>query len=132
MGAELKRERELYAGIQQQAGADPLYRLEVFTTGLTTDGRFMKIRGTLRNPFPEVVDGVRVMVSIFTEGPGTSTAAKQTFQDDKSLRINAGDDAPLRFDVETMYAAGEGSFRVEAFAKKVGEHDIPPPPGWEE
>lgn len=38
-----------------------LGQVQLFVTDQTTDGRNMKLRGLLRNPYPEDVEGVRVL-----------------------------------------------------------------------
>jgi hypothetical protein len=128
---ELQREREIYAGSLRKE-TDPLGRLEVFTGSLLTDGRTLKIRGKLRNPYAEPVDGVRVVFQIFSKED--ATRALDTQYDEKSIEIAPGDTTALRLDVQTMYAGSEGGgkFSVEAYAKRVGDRDIPPPPGWED
>ena len=132
---ELQRERALYPAIEQKsAGVDPLGRLEVFTTGVMTDGRNIGIRGKLRNPMSEPVDGVRLIFKIYSGGVGTADKPRDTFQQEKTIQLKSGETAALRMNIETMYAGSEGggSFKLEAYAKRVGDHDIPPPPGWKE
>jgi hypothetical protein len=125
--------QEPYPGIEPKS-VDPQGRIEVFTTSLLTDGRFLKIRGKLRNPMPEPVDGVRVLFQIYNMGVGSDAKPIQTIQKEKKIHLDAGATTALRLDLETMYAGGAGgsSFRIEAFAERVGDRDIPPPPGWRE
>lgn len=132
---QLQRERELYPGIESKTGSvDPLGRLEVFTTGVMTDGRNVNIRGKLRNPMSEPVTGVRLIFKIYGGGVGTTEPPCDSFQEEKAIQIPSGGTTALRMDVETMYAgsSGGGSFRIEAYAKRVGDRDIAPPPGWKE
>jgi hypothetical protein len=126
-------EKELYPGIEKR-NIDNNGQLEVFTTGLLTDGRFLKIRGKLRNPMPEPVDGVRVLFRIYNTGQGSAAAPIETIQKEKDIHLDGGATTALRLDIETMYAGGAGgsSFRIEAYAERVGDRDIPPPPGWRE
>jgi hypothetical protein len=131
----MERERELYAGIEKK-DIDPLGRLEVFTTSLGTDGRNVKVRGKLRNPMPDAVDGVRIMFKIFRKEPSEEVRPLDIVQEEKALHMVSGGTEALRMDLQTMYAGGAGGysffFVVEAYAKRVGERDIPPPPGWKE
>ena len=132
---QLQHERQLYPGAQGQGSAvDPLGRLEVFTTGLMTDGRNLIIRGKLRNPMPDPIDGVRLIFRIYSGGVGTTEKPRDTFQQEKAIQLRSGETTALRMNVETMYAGSEGggSFQLEAYAKRVGDHDIAPPPGWKE
>jgi hypothetical protein len=126
---EIERERQLYPGIEKR-NVDASGRLQVFTTSLLTDGRNLKVRGKLRNPMPEAVDGVRLIFRIYGGGPGTTAKPLETVQKEKSIRIKAGETTALRWDVQTMYASGQGSFSIEAYAMRIGNRDIPPPPGW--
>jgi len=128
-----RREKELYPGIEKK-NIDKNGRLEVMTTSLLTDGRFLKIRGKLRNPMSEPVDGVRVLFRIYNMGLGSDAAPIETIQKEKEIHLDSGGTTALRLDIETMYAGGAGgsSFRLEAYAARVGDRDIPPPPGWRE
>ena len=128
--AQVSRERQLYADVQQQGSAEPLYRLEVFTTSLLTDGQVLKIRGKLRNPMPDPVDGVRLLFKAYRRDAKEGDRPLATRQTEKSLHIAAGDSAALRWDVETMYAATEAKFTVEAYAQRIGGRDVSPPPEW--
>ena len=133
--AQVQRERELYPGIEtKNASADPLGRLEVFTTGVMTDGRNIGIRGKLRNPMSEPIDGVRLVFKIYRSGVGTTEKPRDTFQQEKAIQLKSGETTSLRMNIETMYAGSEGggSFKLEAYAKRVGDRDIPPPPGWKD
>ncbi|HVN86837.1 MAG TPA: hypothetical protein VMW17_18560 [Candidatus Binatia bacterium] len=130
---QLQQEREIYPDVGKNTDAEQLARLEVFTTGVMTDGRNISIRGKLRNPWPERVDGVRLIFRIYSSGVGTTDPPRATFQEEKTIQIKSGDTTALRMNIETMYAGGEsGSFRLEGYAKRVGNRDIPPPPGWKE
>lgn len=128
-----QREEDLYPGSEKKNIVEN-GQLEVFTTSLLTDGRFLKIRGKLRNPMPEPVDGVRVLFRIYNMGVGSDAAPIATIQKEKEIHLEGGATTALRLDIETMYAggAGGGSFRIEAYAERVGDRDIPPPPGWRE
>jgi hypothetical protein len=129
---QARQERELYGGVEQKGQPDPLYRLEVSTTGVMTDGRNLHIRGRLRNPMPEPVDGVRLLFAVYDSGVGTTSPPKEVVQEEKDVQLPPGGTTALRMDVATMYAKGHGSFRVDAYARRVGGRDIPPPPGWKE
>lgn len=130
LAEDLQREREAHPQLGDKAAED-WGRLEVSTGSLLTDGRNLRVRGTLRNPFPQPVEGVRVVFEIYAGGPAASARPLDTVQEEKAIRIAPGDTAPLRLDVQTMYAA-DNRFLVAAFAKRVGDREIAPPPGWRE
>lgn len=104
--------------------------LVVATTDLTTDGRNMKIRGRVTNPFAEEVVGVRYRVSIYLSGSLRLLDAFIEERDDTV--IAAGETGALRVDVATMYAAGNCRFLVEAYPIRLGAREIPEPAHWQE
>jgi len=126
---------EAMAGETAPAGVPPPMlgepgQLQVFTTDLSSDGRIMKLRGLVGNPYPDPVDGVRVMFQMFP--PDESSDSRQLTQLQKTMDVQISPEGrtALRWDIETMYAAGVGRFLLQAFAIKLGEKQIPPPPGW--
>lgn len=106
-------------------------QLQVFSTWLTTDGRTLRIRGMLRNPYPETVKGVRVIFRLL------STASTHGRELDRVQRVLDDDipgdgQHPLSLDVQSMYAgqAGLWGFDIAAFAVQRGGKTIPAPPIW--
>jgi hypothetical protein len=128
---EVQRERALYPGIEKR-NIDPTGRLEVFTTSLLTDGRNVKVRGTLHNSMPEPVSGVRLIFRLYPGGPEGGVKPLDAIQKEKSIHLGSGETTALRWDIQTMYADGLFRFTIEAYAKRVGDREIPPPPGWRE
>jgi len=105
-------------------------QLAVFTTGLTTDGRNLHLRALIGNPYPDEVEGVRVVFEVLSRIDEAAPAMDQ-FQRDMDVTLASGQRTPLRWDLQTMYAgSGSGGFRVQAFAVKRGDKVLPPPPGW--
>jgi ankyrin repeat protein len=96
--------------------------LEVFTTDLVTDGRFAKIRGSVRNRLSEPVEGVRYVIRLFS---GDGARLLQTLHYDTDTTIAPGDTTPLRLDVESMYFATGPLVLIEAAPKRVGGRDRP-------
>jgi hypothetical protein len=93
-------------------------QLQVFLTEQTTDGRFVKLRGLVRNPYPEQVTGVRLVARILRT-PGVDANPFDTLQRSWDVTIPAGQRVPLRWDLETMYGGAAvipGGLVVEAFA----------------
>jgi hypothetical protein len=120
-----------------EAAAVPLLsglgELQVFTTGLLTDGRNVKLRGLIRNPYPETVEGVRLIFRMLA-GPPEDARVLDRFQRVMEERLASGAQTALRFDAQTMYA-GQGGlwwFDVQAFAIKRGNQLLPVPPDWKE
>jgi hypothetical protein len=101
--------------------------LQVFTTDLKTDGRVMKLRGLVRNPYPEPADGIRLLFQIF---PAEGGRQLDQFQRVMDVQIAPAERTALRWDMDSMYAAGRFRFVLQAFAVKLGEKQIPPPPDW--
>jgi hypothetical protein len=120
-----------YRPVEISAQARGVGVLPVFITDQTTDGRNVKLRGKIRNPYPESILGVRLVYCYIAAGAPARVL-------DHTLRIidlevGAGQDALLRWDIQTMYAGSPGAhFSLMAFAIKRGGKDLPLPPGWEE
>ncbi len=108
-------------------------QLQIFSPGLMTDGRNIKVRGRVRNPYPEPIEGIRV-VFLMMASPENGVRVLDRFQEVLDDRLASGEQAPLRFDVQTMYAGmgGMNRFELLAFAIKRGGHDLPLPPDWKE
>jgi ankyrin repeat protein len=111
--------------LRAASGSDAL---RVFTTDLTTDGRYIKIRGRIENPFSETVHGVRYRVSLYL--PDSTRQLDAFIEERNDTEIAPGDSAALRMDVASMYAGGRFTFYVEAVPMRLGEREIPEPPQW--
>ncbi len=108
-------------------------QLQIFSPGLMTDGRNIKVRGRVRNPYPEPIEGIRV-VFLMMASPENGARVLDRFQEVLHDRLAYDEQAPLRFDVQTMYAGmgGMNRFELLAFAIKRGGQYLPLPPGWKE
>ncbi len=108
-------------------------QLQIFSTGLMTDGRNIKVRGLIRNPYPEPIEGIRV-VFLMMASPEENARVLDRFQQVLDERLPSGAQTTLRFDVQTMYAGigGMNRFELQAFAIKRAGRDLPLPPGWTE
>ena len=104
-------------------------RLPVFITDQTTDGRNLRLRGLVFNPYAETVDGVRLILRILPS-PDAGARELDRFHRETDDHIPSRGQTALRFDVQTMYAgqAGMWGFDLQAFAIKRGGKDLPPPP----
>ena len=97
--------------------------------GITTDGRYAKIRGTVQNKYDETVYGVRYMVVLY-EG-GTPPRVLDTWQREVDTTIEPGQRHALSLDAESMYfGRSAGTFGVIAVPVRVGDKEMPPPEGW--
>jgi len=105
--------------------------LPVFITEQTSDGRMIHVRGLVGNPYPEAVEGVRVIVRILL-APRPDSEEVDRFQKEYRTRIASGDRASLRLDIRTPYASAEGTggIFVQAFAIRRGSEYLPTPPDW--
>ena len=106
-------------------------QLPVFITSQMTDGRNLHLRGLVGNPYPETVEGVRVVLRMLSE-PGEGARELDRVQKVLEDQLATGQQTALRLDVQTMYAMQGGGFRLQAFAIKRGGQDLPPPPDWRE
>lgn len=104
--------------------------LQIFVTSQLTDGRNLKIRGRIRNPYTEPVDGVRLVLRILTV-PSPEGRQLDRFQQVLDEHLAGGEQTPLRLDVQTMYG-GQGGFIVQAFAIRRNGQPLPAPPDWKE
>jgi len=109
-----------------------LGQLQVFITGQMTDGRNIMLRGLVRNPYPETVDGVRVLFRMLS-APGAEGRELDRMQKVLDVKLASGEQTGLRWDIQTMYAGpAGGGFQLLAFAVKRGDETLPPPPEWRE
>lgn len=109
-----------------------LGQLQVFVTSQLTDGRNLKLRGLIRNPYPEAVEGIRLIFRILS---AVSVDARELDRRQQLMdeRLASGEQTALRFDVQTMYAGAAGSgFVVQAFGITRGGIELPLPPDWKE
>ncbi len=129
---EVGREQAMRPGIEQQLASGAPPGLEVRLTDQTTDGRVMKLRGKLRNPLPEPIKGVRMVMRLYSAAPGSNEL--EVLQKEMTSTLASGGTTMIRWDVESMYfgQSGRSGFTLEAYPKRVGDKDIPPPPGWKE
>jgi hypothetical protein len=104
--------------------------LQIFVTDQLTDGRNLKIRGRIRNPYDQPVDGVRLVLRILSM-PGPQGHELDRFQQVLEERVEGGAQIPLRLDVQTMYGTF-GGLTLQAFAIRRGGQTLPLPPEWKE
>ncbi len=111
--------------LRSASGGDAL---RVFTTDLTTDGRYIKVRGRIENPHSETVYGIRYRLSLYL---ANSTRQLDAFVEERDdTEIAPGGSAALRMDVASMYAGGTVRFYVEVIPIRLGDREIPEPPQW--
>jgi hypothetical protein len=105
-------------------------QLQVFTTNLATDGRRMRVRGFVHNPYPQRVDGVRLALRILSHADSSGRELDR-FQRVLDGPIDAGQNAPVHWDIESGYGSVDsGSFDLQAFAVRRGDESLRLPPGW--
>jgi len=104
--------------------------LPLSTTDVRTDGRIAKIRGQVRNPYAEEIEGVRYLIEIVST-TGEQPRTLESFHQESSQRIKPGDSTMMRFDLQSMYFGSTGAeLSIVALPKKLGGHDVAPPSGW--
>ena len=119
-----------YRPVEISAQARDAGVLPVFITDQMTDGRNVKLRGKIRNPYSESILGVRLIY--LDLAPGVPERVLGHALRIIDLELGAGRDAPLRWDIQTMYAGSPGArFSLMAFAIRRGGKELPLPPGWE-
>jgi hypothetical protein len=121
----LERERSASAGTV----TGELPRLEVGVGSQTTDGGILKLRGTVRNPLPKTVDGVRLVFYLLSR-PGVDATRLETLQHEMSVTLAPAQSTALRWDIESIYFGSDGGFGVLAYPKRVDGEDQPLPPDW--
>ncbi len=96
-----------------QMGDGPL---QVFTTGLMTDGRTAKIRGRVKNISDQRVEGIRFEVVLIE---ASSSRVLDTMHDEVDTTLDPQQEAPLRLNVQSMYFGSEPHFFVRAVPVKL-------------
>lgn len=117
-----------------RATVDPasgtLPALEVFATDQRTSGSIMRLRGAIRNPTPDTVDGVRMLLRVYS-GSGTSGQIRETLQREFDVRIPPGGSSPFHWDPQSVYFGQTAiGTDIRAYPKRLGAQDLPPPDGW--
>jgi hypothetical protein len=108
-------------------------QLQVFITGQTTDGRNIKLRGLIRNPYADTVEGARLVFRMFTN-PGPEATELDRAEKVIDTKLGSGEQTPLRWDLQSMYAGQSGvwGFAVQAFAITRNGQALPLPPDWKQ
>jgi len=120
--------------VNPHATISPLGRelgeLEIFVTDQVTDGRNLMLRGTIRNPYPEATEGVRVVFIIVSESGRELDRAQREL----GVKLAPGARTALRLDLQSMYfgQSGGSRFTIVAFAKARGGQPLDPPPDWKD
>ncbi|HYD47405.1 MAG TPA: ankyrin repeat domain-containing protein [Terriglobales bacterium] len=115
--AELKQE-------QREARSCPL---SLMIPDIATDGRHVKIRGTVANRCGEPVEGIRYLVRILD---AANTRELDRFRRETDDSLDPGESTALRIDYATMYASGHFRLDVQALPIKLGAKMMDEPPGW--
>lgn len=108
----------------------PPGRLQVTVPeGIVSDGRIAKIRGTVQNRYDEPVHGIRYMVLMVEAGDDARVL--DSWQREVDTELDPGERRMLRLEAESMYFGRSGGrYVVVAEPVRVGDKDMPPPPGW--
>lgn len=88
-----------------------------------------KIRGKVLNRHSQRVVGIRYEVILMAS---EESKPRDTLRYRTDTTIEAGKDAPLKLDVESMYFGSDTRVLIRALPAKVGDRELPLPPGWRE
>ena len=105
-------------------------RLAVTVGTQATDGRIMRLRGTVRNQLDTTVEGLRLAMYVLSHA-GTDAQVLERFQREMSVTLAPGESTALRWDVESLYFGSSGGFVVAAYPKRLGGSDVPFPSDWQ-
>jgi hypothetical protein len=86
-----------------------------------------KIRGKVLNRHSQRVVGIRYEVILMAS---EESKPRDTLRYQTDMTIEAGRDAPLKLDVASMYFGSDMRVVIRALPVKVGNRELPPPPGW--
>jgi len=108
-------------------------QLAVFITDQTTDGRNLKLRGLVANPYDLPIAGVRLVFRIMPTAEPTARELDR-FQKVMNAHLAPLARVPLSWDIQSMYAGQSGrfGFTLQAFAITRGDESLPLPPGWKD
>jgi hypothetical protein len=103
--------------------------LTISTTDVSTDGRFAKVRGRVTNPHSQAVEGIRYRVRIEARGERPRMLDRVHF--DSSQRLEPGETAAMRLDVESMYLGTAHQLSIIALPTTLDGQPVPVPDGWQ-
>ncbi len=116
----------------RQLTAEELGLLEVSVGEVASIGRIVRVRGHIRNAYPEEVRGVVYRVRFYH----SKIAESRILQTEKiprpQLRIKPGERRIVNFNVESMYINLKvgTNFGVDAIPMNLGDQPIAPPDDW--
>lgn len=93
----------------------------------SSDGRTLRVRGKIHNPYPGAVDGVRIVVQILSSGPPEGRELERHQIELSAVDLAAGSETVVHRDIQTMYTSSK-VIRVATFAMKREGSDMPLPP----
>jgi hypothetical protein len=102
--------------------------LEVTVGNLVGDGHLMRVRGTVRNPLAQPIQGIRLVLYLLTR-PAADSEVLETLQSEMPVTLGPGESTAIRWDVESIYLSG-GGFALRAYPKRRDQQHVPPPPDW--
>src|SRR3954463_9239 len=83
-------------GPSERALLTDVGQLQVFTTNLLSDGRRMRVRGFVHNPYPEPVEGVRLALRLLSHADADASELER-FQRVQDVPIAPGRNAPVHW-----------------------------------
>ena len=105
-------------------------QVQLLSTEIRTDADFIRLRGMMKNPYDEPVEGVRMICRILND-PSPTAVELDRFQRVLDVTLASGAQTSFNLDLQSNHAGTRfGSVRVQAFAIKRGDRTMPLPPEW--
>jgi len=93
----------------------------------SSDGRTLRVRGKVHNPYPDSVTGVRVVVDVLTSGASHGRRLERQIIDFEDIDLAGGAETVVSRDTQTMYTSNK-FIRLAVFAIRRSGADVLPPP----
>lgn len=93
----------------------------------SSEGRTLRLRGKVHNPYPNSVAGVRIVVQILAASPPDDRELERHEIEFTEVNLASGAETAVGREIQTMYTTSK-FIRVAAFAMKRDGADLPPPP----
>ena len=105
-------------------------QLQVHVGNVASDGRRIRVRAVVRNPYPERVDGIRLVFRVLTRSE-VGAPELERLEHVVDRPVEPATEVAVSWDAESSYAGAAGwGFVLEAYAVDRGGTAVAPPPGW--
>lgn len=93
----------------------------------SSEGRTLRVRGQVYNPYANSVGGVRIVVQILASGEPDARELERHEIEFADIELDGGEDTAVSRNIQTMYTSTK-AIRVAVFAIQRGGSTPPPPP----